>query len=48
MVAISASRLMLGLAEASGHFAATLSKPFDIDTLLSTIERALAAANSVS
>lgn len=41
MIALSASRLMLAVAEKSGFFVATISKPFDIDTLLATVERVL-------
>lgn len=45
MIALSASRLMLGLAKNSGHFVAAISKPFDIETLLVTVERALKPAD---
>jgi DNA-binding response OmpR family regulator len=45
MIALSASRLMLGVAEKSALFVATVSKPFDIDTLLATVERVLQPAD---
>lgn len=45
MIALSASRLMLGLAKNSGHFVAAISKPFDIEILLATVERALKPAD---
>jgi DNA-binding response OmpR family regulator len=45
MIALSASRLMLGLAKSSGHFVAAISNPFDIETLLATVERALKPAD---
>ncbi len=41
IIALSASRLMLGVAENSGYFVSTISKPFDIETLLTAVEDVL-------
>lgn len=45
MIALSASRLMLEVARDSGYFTATMSKPFDIETLLTTVERSFQPAD---
>lgn len=45
IIALSASRLMLGVAANSGFFAATVGKPFDIETLLTTVEGMLQPVN---
>jgi CheY-like chemotaxis protein len=42
MIAMSASGIMLDLARQMPFFDALIRKPFDIDTLLSTVDRALA------
>jgi CheY-like chemotaxis protein len=39
MIAMSASRLMLGLASGSGLFQGTMAKPFNLSALLGTVER---------
>jgi CheY-like chemotaxis protein len=39
MLAMSASRLMLEIAQNSGLFQETISKPFDLSTVLTCIER---------
>jgi two-component system response regulator MtrA len=41
MVAMSASRVMQALAQHSGVFQACIGKPFDLDALIGTIERAM-------
>lgn len=41
MIAMSASRLMLDLAAASGYFQDALPKPFNLTTLLDTVARCL-------
>jgi two-component system response regulator MtrA len=41
MLALSASPVMVSLAEQSGVFQATVTKPFDLDDLLETIEHYL-------
>jgi DNA-binding response OmpR family regulator len=43
MVAMSASVIMIERAHASGYFQAVLRKPFNLDELLDTLERQLAA-----
>lgn len=42
MIAMSASRLMLEVAYGSGSFHATIAKPFNLSTLLETVEDCLA------
>src|SRR5437868_3197274 len=43
MVAMSASRVMLSLAEATGLFQAFLNKPFDLEQLIGVLQHTLAS-----
>jgi CheY-like chemotaxis protein len=42
MIAMSASSFMVRTAKATGLFQETISKPFDVDEFLATVERCLA------